>query len=589
MTPIATPELAGRYGSDDYLPRVKRLFQEARDGNEEARREALIDRDYFDGYQLTAEERRVLQARKQPDVVFNRIRPAILGIAGVWKMGQNDPRAYPRNPQDQDASDVASKVLRYCADQTGWHDKRVDCALDYLIEGITAVEVAVDDDGRIEVQPVGFEEFFYDPRSRQPDFADARFLGVAKWMFADDVTARWPQAADSIGAAFESFGIADTFNDRPDDLTGWTDAKRRRVFVVEMYHKEGTEWMRCVFWGAGILDRGLSAYVDERGRTVCPIVARSCFIDRDNRRYGTVRDLRGPQDEINKRRSKLLHLVSMRQVRAVDSVAVETAADIVRSEAARPDGVLPPGWDVVSVADMTSGQASLLSEAKSEIERMGPSPAVLAQQSASASGRAQMIRQRAGMTEHAVIFAGLERFELSVYRAMWSRVRQFWRAPMYIRVTDDNSAPQFVGINQPVMGPQQIMAGPDGMPMVGRPVLGYQNSVAEMDVDLVLDATPDTATLAAEEFEALVQLAQAGVAIPPELLIEASTLPNKGKLVERMRAMAEAPNPQAEIAARQAEASVSRLEAEAALTAARAQSASFGAMLDGMAAGAAAG
>ena len=45
---------------------LKAYFEEARDANEEYRKEAFIDRDYFDGYQWTKEELDALAARKQP-------------------------------------------------------------------------------------------------------------------------------------------------------------------------------------------------------------------------------------------------------------------------------------------------------------------------------------------------------------------------------------------------------------------------------------------------------------------------------------------------------------------------------------------
>jgi hypothetical protein len=341
--------------------------------------------------------------------------------------------------------------------------------------------------------------------------------------------------------------------------------------VVEIYHKRAGGWYRCVFWYGGKLEEGLSPYQDERGRPCCPILAQSCYIDRENRRYGIVRDMRGPQDEINKRRSKLLHLINTRQAQAQGDEWAEQDVENVRREVARPDGVIPRGWGVVSTADMASGQASLLAEAKAEIERMGPSPAVLAQQSASASGRAQAIRQSAGMTETAPIFAGLEALEMRVYRAMWARIKQFWRGPEWVRVTDDENAASFIGINQPIYGDPQPMLQPDGTVAVGQPVLGYQNAVAEMNVDIEIDSTPDTATLAQEQFLGLIDLARSGVAIPPSILIEASQLPNKRQLLEKMEAMAAQPNPAAQMAQAQGEAQVLKTRSEAALNAAKAE------------------
>jgi hypothetical protein len=56
--------------------------------------------------------------------------------------------------------------------------------------------------------------------------------------------------------------------------------------VVEIYHRDGTGWNRCVFHAGGILEAGPSPYTDEKGKTECPIVAQSCYVDRENNRMG---------------------------------------------------------------------------------------------------------------------------------------------------------------------------------------------------------------------------------------------------------------------------------------------------------------
>jgi hypothetical protein len=529
----------------------KRLFEDARDGNDQARSESLIDRDYWDGYHYTEEERKALEARKQPTTYYNEVRVAIRGLVGVWEQGETDPRAYPREPGDEDAADVASKVLRYVKDYSDWQEKRSYCALSYFVEGTAAVLVDVDDNGRVQISRIGFEEFFNDPRSRALDFSDARYMGCAKWRFADELAADYPHIKDSISGAMDggAFGAGgDSFDDRPAGVaTGWVDQRMRRVFVVEMYHKENGKWHRCLFWGGGVIEASISPFQDSNGKPTCPIKARSCYIDRENQRYGEVRDLRSPQDAINKRESKLLHLANSRQVQATDpDIAMATDPDQVRREAARPDGVLPPGWGIVPTTDMSSGQAMLLQSARGFMQRIGQNPGVLAAQSASASGRAQQMRQAAGMTDSAMTLGGLARFELTVFRACWERCKQFWTAPDYIRVTGDEQAAEFVGINQPQMGQQpQIVADAYGMPQMAMVpvVLGYKNALAEMNVDIEIDSVPDTANLAAEQFQALVDLARSGVQLPPKALIMASSLPDKRKVLEQM----EQPDPMQEM------------------------------------------
>lgn len=575
---------------------LKRFFEDARDTNDEYRKESLIDRDYWDGYQWTEEERRVLEGRKQPPLYFNEIKLSIRGLVGVWEQGKNDPRAWPRNPQDEDSADVATKVLRYVKDYAEWDAKRTQCALQYFVEGTTAAIVQMDENNRVDVEQIRFEEFFHDPRSRALDFSDARYMGIGKWMFADKAAQLYPEQRDAIMGSVDynsgGLGVAgDTFADRPEGESFgiWADPKLKRVFIVEMYHKEPQGWMRCVFWGRGVLEAGPSPYMDMFGKPENPIKARSCYIDRENRRYGEVRDLRSPQDAINKRESKLLHMLNNRQAVATDpEIAFTQDANLVRTEMAKPDGVIPAGWSPANQSDMASGQFALLSNAREFIQRIGQNPSVLAQQSASASGRAQIARQQAGMVDSAMTLNGIRLFELAIFRGIWQRCKQFWKAPDYIRVTDDANSPEFIGINQPVMGEPQPMYQPDGSIGIGQPILGYKNALAEMDVDITIDSVPDTANLAQEQFDKLVELAQiyGPQEVPFDDLLEVSALPEKTKLIAKRKDRAEQASqgqqPQQEMAMRGMAAEIADKEASAALTAARAQNEAMKPMLEGI-------
>ncbi len=334
--------------------------------------------------------------------------------------------------------------------------------------------------------------------------------------------------------------------------------------VVELYYREAGAWMRCVFHGGGVLECGTSPYTDQKGRPDCPIEAQSAYVDRDNNRYGVVRDMRGPQDEINKRRSKLLHLISVSQIEVADPSAIDVNADTARAEAARPDGVIPYGWRKVSTADMAAGQGALLAEAKAEIERMGPNPAVLGRDGADQSGR---------LVELALLFGALEDWELRIYRQCWARARQYWRAPQFIRGTDDHDAPRFVRLNDPVVGEASV--------------LGYRNRIAEMDVDIILETTPEAGTLRHEQFASLAQLLSANPAwagqVPFEVMLEMSDVPHKRRLMDRLKRFGEeamageaaAKAMTQQIAAATAAVAIAKTKSEADLNEARAQAELF--------------
>ncbi len=520
------------------LAELKRLYQEARDNTDTARKESELAQDYYDNKQWTSDQIKVLRKRKQPEIWVNRIAPAVNGILGVLEQGQADPRAFPRNEEDQAASEVATDSLRYASDNARWQRTKLSAAKTYLIGGVAAVVVEVDEKGDPFPRLIRQGEFLYDPHSRDYDFEDARFMGVAKWMYVDSVRQLYPQA-DIDPEAITPTTVS--FDDEDKPQSGWTDPKRNRVLVVEMYILKG-QWHKVCFYGGAVLDARVSEYLDEDGRPANPIVAQSCNVDRDNGRYGIVKAMVPIQDEINMSRSRALHMMNSRRVTVTDpNYNHETDANTLREEAARPDGVLPWGVTPESNADMGSAQMQRMQEAKAELERMGPNPAVLGQSNASASGRAQLVRQQAGLTELTPVLGGIEDMELRVYRQMWARIKQFWTEPKTVRVTDDIGAAKFLMVNEEVAEEiPAIVQGPEGQPMAGtqRVVREVKNRPAEMDMDIIIDATADTANVQAEQFAELVKLAQVygPQEVPFDDLLEASNLPKKRELIEKRQA-----------------------------------------------------
>ena len=539
----ASPTRSTDAGETPALPdltTLKRYFTEAESLTQAARANSLRAIDFYDSDQLTATELKALDDRGQPAIVTNRIKPAINGIIGVTEKGRSDPRCRPRAPGDDDAADAATDVLRYIADFNRFNRIKQECFRDMLVPGTMAALIGVDGDKQVTITQIRWEEFFHDARARRPDFKDARYMGVAKWMYQDDVAALYPDKAAVIDATVQNGGAGgiapnQSYQDRPLQGSGaggaWVDKKQRRLMVVEMYYRDAGRWVRCVFTGADILDCGPSPYADHRhGRPDCPIEAQTAYVKRDNARYGAVWDMIDPQREVNKRRSKALHLLSVSRIEASDPSAVNIDADVARSEAARPDGVLPFGWGMSPNTVAFTGNMELLQDAKSEIDRMGPNPATLGR-SEDQSGRHLLIRQQSGLVELANLYGALEDWELRVYRQCWGRAKQFWKAPQWIRVTDDENAPKFVGLNMIVQDPE-----------TGQ--LGYRNSVGEMDVDIEIDTQPDTGAVQAEAFGELMQLVGSSPIyqqqVPLSTLIQLSPIPHKRSVLETIKRASDA-------------------------------------------------
>lgn len=573
-----------------------RDFEAAEDATAEARKLAERDIDYFHEKQWTAEERSALERRGQPAVTYNRVKRKVNSLLGIEKQTRKDPKAFPRNPADEDAARAATDALRYVCDESRWDDKRSEAALDLAVPGSCAVMVGVKQTRNgfdPDIRRIAWDRFYYDPHSSEFDFADAKFMGVVVWMDLDDALTLYPDAADALSGTWKQAQADNTYDDRPKHNL-WADYKRRRVRVCEHYYRDGEGWKFCIFTKGGfVVAPQASPYLGEDDQPECPIKAVSLYVDRDNNRYGEVRTMIGPQDEINKRRSKALHLINQRQVRV--SPAVANDPNEVRKELARPDGVFvgeAGDVEILPTNDMAAANLQLLQEAKAEIDLLGPNAALAGKNEAQMSGRAIMAQQQGGMTESATYLDRLRVLSMAVYRSVWCRIRQFWKDERWVRVTDNDMNTRFVGLNRPVtliqMAAQQMGVTRDNVreapPEVqqqlqmlamdprAQQVVGYENAVTELDVDIVVDEGMDTPTVAAEQFDQMLKMAGAGLPIPPDVLIEASSLRNKEKLLEMMRQ----PNPmqamqgqmameagQAKIAETQSKAAKNMADAEA--------------------------
>lgn len=546
-------------------------FEDAESSTQNERRDSERDRDYYDNIQLTVEEIAALKKRKQPVIVVNRIKRKIDFLRGVESQQRSDPKAFPRNPQDEQAAHAATDALRFVADWNRYDVTRSKVWEELLIEGLGGVEVVVEpsegQDGQdydIIIRRIPWDRYFRDPHARMADFSDARFHGLVVWMDYDEALEKWPDAKEALDATISSVSTSDTYGDKP-QYSVWADSKRRRVRIVQMWHRTGAGWSYCIFTKGGKLEGGESVYRDEKGRPACALVMQSAYVNRENQRYGVVREMIGPQDEINKRRSKALHLISTRQTFGSRSSVKDV--DDAKAELAKPDGHLEvesgefgKDFGVLPTGDMAAAQFQLLQEAKMEIDLMGPNASMQGKSAAEQSGRAIIAQQQGGYVELGPMMDAKRQWDLRVYAAVWDRIRQFWTAEKWIRVTDDERNIRFVGLNKPVTAgeaylkqmeqqgasPEEIQAAQQQIANEPRAqqVIGVENSTAEMMVDIIVDDAPDSVTIQHEQFQQLVELVKGGVPIPPDVLIEASQLRDKDKLLEKMSSQQQGPTPE---------------------------------------------
>lgn len=546
------------------IGKLKKAFSDYLGSKNDEINEAKEARRYYHGAQWTDAQIKILKKRKQPIATINRIGRKIDGVVGLLEKMRQDPKAYPRTPKQEQGAELATAVIRYALDQQDWQPKSAEVARDGAIEGIAGIEVNLvqgdtqdPNDKDIEFDIVEPDSFFYDPRSYRSDFSDAQYMGVGKWMTAEQAKELLPGKDDLIDGSIEDSTELTT---NPDRDNKWVTSDRKYIRLVDCWYRHQGKWCWAIFTGSQILMEGESYLMDEKNKTECKYIMYSGNVDHDGDRYGFVRNMKSQQDGINFKESKLHHILGSRRL-----ILTQGSVDDVektRAEWARPDGivVVNPGGEA-KADDQTfdfAGWSKLLQDAKEEIENFGPNPAVLGQGVEKQSGRAISLLQQAGIAELGPYIISYRGWKIRVYRAIFNALQHHWTGERWIRVTDDDSIAQFIQIN-----------GMGIDPMTGHPTV--VNALGSLDVDITIDEGPDTINAQQDVYETLSNvLPTVGQMLLPQearaavgVLLEASALPASAKKKFRDASQQAAqqpppPNPEiekakAQLAAKQAE------------------------------------
>lgn len=557
----ATPQEPEDDGDYFDLTRLRRQYYDYLGAADAEIKEAREARHYYHGSQWTAEEIAVLQRRKQPVITSNRIVRKIDAVVGLVEKLRQDPKAYARTPKHEKGAELATAVMRYVLDSSDWKSKSVRIARLAAIDGVGGVEFDLEQgnhgDPELGIHIVYGDTFFYDKRSFDEGFTDARYMGVAKWVDVELAKELFPDKAEEIDGLIELGSDLATASDLDRERT-WINVNEKRVRLIDHWYIKGGKWRYCAYIANTMLMQGISPFQDNKGKTFPRFLMFSASVDHDGDRYGFVRNLKSPQDEINHRRSKALHFANMRSI--ITPKGAFDDIEVARKELSRPDGVTeynlqgdakPEFDDARRLGDMKA-QLEFLQEAKNEIENFGPNPALIGQGLEDSSGRAINLLQQAGLAELGPFLSAHKTWKIRVYRAIWNIVTHSWKAERWIRVTDDDGVAQFLQINK-------LDIGPDGMPQL-------VNAIGSLDVDIIVDEGPDSINMQADNYATVQALGPAFAQENPDVVIELSPLDSKSKktALERLeKKMNTPPPPDPKVKALADQAQLNREEAMA--------------------------
>ena len=502
--------------------RVQEWRRQAQQAQAQNRYEMAVDEDFVDGDQWTEEDKQEVEARGQAALVFNLVATTIRWVTGTEKRTRVDYRVLPRNDQALKDAENKTKLLKYLSDVNKAGFARSKAFEQAARAGVGWLDIGMRHDASDEPLYLTWESWrnvWYDPLSIKPDMSDARFLFREKWVDLDVAQAMFPGKKDALKQ--ESYNITRPDQLRSDrqynpylygdeELTETTYSSvgdmltmgsRDRVKLVECWYRvpEACKVLRgegefethsfngsiynprdmvhawavqhgfastydavkmvmrlMIYCGGTLLQDGCSPYWHNRFPLV-PIWGYRR--GRDNAPYGLVRGLRDPQEDLNKRRSKALLLLSTNQVVADDDAVTDW--NEILEEVARPDGVIRKkrgsDFQIRNQATLAPMHVQLMDQDARYIQEVaGVTDENLGRQSNAISGKAIEARQNQGYTVSSDLFDNLRLAVQLAGEIQLALLEQFYDQEKTFRLTGDRGQAEF---NQVNTGPEdQITA-----------------------------------------------------------------------------------------------------------------------------------
>lgn len=577
---VEPPPPASELDTDNAQELHRRLlsyYRQEIDRQSENRFQMAIDEDYYDNIQWSEDEAAQLKERGQAPIVYNVTAQSINWVIGSEKRGRSDFKILPREKEDAKPAELKTKLLKYLSDVNRLPFHRSRSFEDAIKVGIGWMEDGAqnEDDGEpIYSRYESWRNIIYDSASTELDMSDARYIFRSKWVDVDVAKALFPGREHQIDSAvidasmYGSFDMVD--GDVPMDYMEFDRSnysvartlvshKRKRVRLLECEYRVPEKVERLIggVYNGEIFDPTDPRHVQAVNSGACDVASRVmmrvrlahmtvkdllwegpspyrhnrfrwtpiwCYRrGRDNLPYGMIRPIRDIQDDINKRASKALHILSSNKVIMDEGALPEgTTLDEFAEEIARPDAIIVKrqGKEMVINAerDLAAPHLELMSRGINMIQQVGGvTDELLGRTTNAVSGVAVQRRQEQGSLATNKPFDNLRLAVQMQGELQLSLLEQFCGERKAFRITNERGTPEFVQVN-------------DGLP---------ENDIARSKADFIISEADWRATMRQAAAEQLMDMIQK---MPPQigmmlldLAVEAMDLPNRDEIAKRIR------------------------------------------------------
>jgi hypothetical protein len=578
---------------------------------------------FYRGEQWDEADISALDDQGRPALTINTILPTVNTVLGEQSTRRADVQFKPRGNGNQEIADVLTKLYMQIGDNNKleWLESQVFA--DGLIQDRGWFDVRIDFDdhinGEVRVTTKDPLDIIIDPDAKEYDPRTWNEIFETKWMSLEEIEEIYGEAqadklrmiaevgttlgADSMEYEEETYGDTDRDNFHGNDYPNNPEDARalRSIRVVERQHYKLKD---CMFYVDPVTgdqrpvpfdwtkkkresfadDYGLYI-VEKKKRVVRWTVTADTVVLHDEwspydhftlvpyfpywrrgKPFGMVRNLISPQEQLNKISSQELHIVnttansgwivesgSLTGMTADDleEHGAETGLVLEFNRGSTPPGKIPPN-------QIPTGLDRIAQKAAQNIKTIsGISDAMLGTDGAEVSGIAIQAKQNRGVLMIQVPLDNLKKTRQYLAEKVLNLVQRYYTEERVIQITDESNP----------FKPREPMAvnqvTPEGQII---------NDLTIGEYDVVIATAPSRDNFDEVQFAEAIQLRQAGVPIPDDLIVEYSHLARKADIAQRIRRMqgTEPPTPeQAQLAQfemesriRSTQLEIAKLEAE---------------------------
>lgn len=557
------------------VDRIEKFWKEAEEGNASWLERAIKNFDFYVGKQWNPTDLAKLKKEKRPALTINHILSTLNLLSGMERENRNDIIVFPRKGGNQVTAEVFTGLSKHTMDLSNGEFEQSMTFLDGGIggKGWLKLDISTERDvinGDITVERRSFIDIKEDPNAKKYDLnKSAKYVIESFWGEKEQTQLLYPHKAKELEDyladykgkdSFEIIPTKQTDTDmlRPEDYRyrikeTWWKSYKRQLFLIDKsnlqfipVHKS----QEAVFEAILKKDRELAE--DERrplrynniervipvmnvtttlgdivlenienpygGLTLFPYI-RFCPYWADGYIFAVVDNLISPQEEINKTASDILHILSRtantgwlnKKIGGAVKKVLETfgsKAGIVIDWVDEPPKKIEPNT-------VPAGHfAHKLDSVKNFRDISGLNTANVGAGTKEESGIAMLRRQQTGMVISKVIF---DNYKLT---------QQIFGETLigFIRHTNVYSPPEIAEIcieEKTKVDPTQLLKAIKSFR------IGHYG--------IKVSSRPSTPTVRLANFEMLARLAEMGMPIPIDILLDSMDIPRKEEIIQRVR------------------------------------------------------